>query len=199
MKRTIGGVKRGMHMATEIIGLIGTLLGTALGWLLSNLSQRGKLNIYPTWRDEFRHNDGYGGMASSKSINEAKLYMYYFTLDLYNSSGEPQIMRKIEVAFYNDKEELFRDTPEDDSTGRSNGPLRFYDKVLPLTIPAKTVYTLRLHGGFWDSDERFSKIWETNNIAITYRNYRNKEQKVIIKNDDFIDYFENHSAKEEKI
>ena len=50
-------------MLPEIIGVIGTLLGIVLGWVLSNLSQRGKLNIYPTWRDEFQHNDGYGGMA----------------------------------------------------------------------------------------------------------------------------------------
>ena len=185
-------------MSPEIIGVIGTLLGTVLGWLLSNLSLRGKLNIYPTWRDEFQHNDNLGGMANSKSREEAKLYMYHFTLDLYNSSGEPQIMRKIEVAFFHDKEELFRDTPEDDSTGRSSGPLRFYDEVLPITIPAKTVYTVKLHGGFWDSDNRFSQIWRANKIMLTYRDCKDREQKVLINKEDFSRYFENHPVKEEK-
>ena len=41
----------GVNLYPEIIGVIGTLLGTVFGWLLSNLSQRGKLNTYPMWRD----------------------------------------------------------------------------------------------------------------------------------------------------
>ena len=191
-------MNNGANVYPEIIGVIGTLLGTVLGWLLSNLSQRGKLNTYPTWQDEFQHNDNRGGMENSKSKEEAKLYMYHFTLDLYNSSGEPQIMRKIEVTFFHDKDELFRDTPEDDSTGRSSGPLRFYDEVLPITIPAKTVYTVKLHGGFWDSDNRFSQIWRTNKIMLTYRDSKDREQKVLINEEDFSRYFENHPVKEEK-
>ena len=185
-------------MLPEIIGVIGTLLGTVLGWVLSNLSQRGKLNIYPTWRDEFRHNDGYGGMAKSRNQDEAKLFMYYLTLDLYNSSGEPKIMRKIEVAYFRDKHELFRDTPDDDSTGRSNGAIRFYDKILPITIPAKTVYTIKLHGGFWDSEDKFSQIWETNKVMLAYRDDRDKEKKIIIVKDDFDHYFENHPVIQEE-
>ena len=184
-------------MSPEIIGVIGTLLGTVLGWLLSNLSQRGKLNIYSMWRDEFQHNDNLGGMVNSQSKEEAKLYMYHFTLNLYNSSGEPQIMRKIEITFFHDKEELFRETPEDDSTGRSSGPLRFYDEVLPITIPGKTVFTVKLHGGLLDSDKRFSRIWKTNKIMLTYRDRSNKEKNVLIKKDDFSRYFENHPLTED--
>lgn len=187
-----------VNVLAEIIGVIGTLLGTVLGWLLSNLSRRGKLNIYSIWRDEFQHNDNLGGMSHSKNKDEAKHYMYHFTIDLYNSSGDPQIMRKIEVAFFRDKEELFRDTPKDDSTGRSSGVIRFYDEVLPITIPAKTVSTMKLHGGFWDSDERFSQIWRANKIVLTYRDSRNKEQRNLIKKDDFTKYFENHPVKEDK-
>ena len=37
-----------------IIGVVGTLLGTILGWILSNLSKRGKLRIFSTWKDEFQ-------------------------------------------------------------------------------------------------------------------------------------------------
>ena len=182
----------GVNICPEIIGVIGTLLGTVLGWLLSNLSRRGKLNIYPTWQDGFSYNDNYGGMANSKSKEEVKRYRYYFTLDLYNSSGEPQIMRKIEVAFFHDKEELFRATPKDDSTGHSRGPLLCYDEVLPITIPARTVYTVKLHGGFGYPDNRFSQIWRTNKIMLTYRDRKDKERKVLINKNDFSRYFENY-------
>ena len=96
------------------------------------------------------------------------------------------------------KEELFRDTPADDSTRRSSGLCRFYDKVLPITIPAKTVYTVKLHGSFWDSDERFSQIWRTNKIMLTYCDRKDKERKVLINQYDFSQYFANHPVKEEK-
>ena len=40
-----------------IIGVIGTLAGTILGWGLNSLSQRGKLNFYVhSWKEEFQVN-----------------------------------------------------------------------------------------------------------------------------------------------
>ncbi len=179
-----------------VIGVIGTLLGTVLGWVLSSLSKRGKLKVFPSWRDEFQHEDGVGGFAISKRREEAKLYSYHFSLDLYNSSGEPRIMRRIEVAFSENRKELFRDTPKDDSTGHSSGPVRFYDDILPITIPAKTVITVRLHGGFWNSEEYFSKIWSTKKVFLKYRDARDREKRVLIKKDDFSRYFENHHVDE---
>ena len=179
-------------MKAAIVGVIGTLLGTVLGWLLNSLSRRGKLRIYPKWTDLFLHNDDIGGMVQSTNWNEAIVYSYYLSFDLYNSSGEPMIMRKIEVAFFNKKCELFRDVPQDDSTGRSDGVLRFYDDVSPITVPSKTVYTLKLHGGFRNSDIRFKKLYDIRKISLTYRNEHNKEKKIPIIREDFSHYFENH-------
>ena len=96
------------------------------------------------------------------------------------------------MAFFHDKEELFRDTPKDDSTGHSRGPMVYYEDVLPITIPAKTVYTLKLHGGFGNSNNHFSQIWRTNKIMLTYHNRKDKERKVMINKNDFSRYFENH-------
>lgn len=106
-------------------------------------------------------------------------------------------MRKIEVTYFRDKYELFRDTPEDESTGRISGATRFYEKVLPITIPAKTVYTVKLRGGFWNSSCKFSQIWEANKVMLSYRDGRNKEKKILITKDGFDHYFESHSVVQE--
>ena len=103
-------------------------------------------------------------------------------------------MRRIEVAFAESKKDLFRDTPKDDSTGHGNGPVRFYDDIMPITIPAKTVMTVKLHGGFWNSEDCFSKIWSTKKVFLNYRDARDREKRVLIKKDDFSQYFENHNA-----
>ena len=176
-----------------IIGVVGTLLGTILGWILSNLSKRGKLRIFSTWKDEFQCPDRMGSMEASKSREGASLYTYHLTLDLYNNCGEPRIMRMIEIAFIKDKQELFRDTPDDDSTAYISCHARFYSKVQPITIPAKTVYTMSLHGGLWKTESNFQKIWNTNKIVLTYRDDKDKEKKVLLKKCDFSKYFENQT------
>jgi hypothetical protein len=71
-----------------------------------------------------------------------------------------------------------------------------YNEVLPITIPAKTVDTVMMRGGFGNSDNRFSQILGTNKIMLTYRDYKDKEKKLLIKKYDFSRYFENHLVKE---
>ena len=67
-------------MEAALIGVIGTLLGTILGWGLNNVSRWGKLSCYPIWSDEFSHNDNYGSMARSSNREEAKMYGYNIKL-----------------------------------------------------------------------------------------------------------------------
>lgn len=35
-----------MEVAAALIGVVGTILGTILGWPLNSFSQRGKLSVY---------------------------------------------------------------------------------------------------------------------------------------------------------
>ena len=110
-----------------IITAIFTLFGTILGWLLNNLSRRGKLCIYPTWEDSFLNGDGGGGETKARSVEEAKHYTYKLVLEVYNSSADPKIMRNIQIAFFQCSKgyfslfykELFRVTPYGDTIKRS--------------------------------------------------------------------------------
>lgn len=170
--------------------IIGTLLGTTLGWMLNSFSRHGKLIIYAVWEDKFQKNNNYGSMEDS-SIDEAQYYHYELCLDLYNSSGESLIMRKTEVVFLNKENKiLFRDIPYDDSTKRYIGAVHSYKKVQPITIPAKTIITLKLHGGIWDSEEQFKKLLETARIMIFYRNEKDKEKKQLITEFNLKKYFD---------
>ena len=179
-----------------IISVIGTLLGTVLGWFLNNLSKNGRLNIYPSWKDEFQKRDSLGSMSSSKSKDEAEHFIYSLSIDIYNSCGDPKIMRQIEVVFFKGKRELFRIDPLDDRTMHRSGPMNLFDKLKPLTIPAKTVDTVKLHGGFSLSKEKYSKIWDVNKIMLVYRDGRNKEKRVLITKKEFSHYYDNYKPEE---
>lgn len=175
-------------MQSGIYGIIGTLLGTILGWILSEFSKIGRLNIFSSWKDEFEKNEK-GSMVQSNSKDSSESYTYHASIDIYNSSAFPMIMREIEIVFFKDKKELFRDVPQDDLTKKISGSFSSYDDISAITIPAKSVYSVRLHGGFWNNDDRFKKIWNTNRVILTYRDKRNKLRKQIIINKDYNEYF----------
>lgn len=168
------------NIYVAIISVIGTILGTILGWVLNNLSKQGKLHIYSTWSDSFLRDDDYGGMIECKSKEEVTHYRYKITLELHNSSGDPTIMRRIEILFSKNKKELFRLTPNDESKVHNLGPLIHYDSVQSLTIPANSVCTLKLRGGISASDDCFEKLWDVNQLWVTYIDEKNKEKKVLV-------------------
>lgn len=173
-----------------VIGVIGTILGTILGWVLNSISSRGKLEIFiSSWNEEFKYND-MGVMIPSKSKEQTEYYHYNLTLDLYNSSGETKIMRNIEVVFSDRKSIVYKSIPKDDDTKRCSGPLTFYDDVVPLNIPPKTITQLRLHDGSWHSGDGLEFIWNTQTIYLTYFDEKGKEKKVNIKAENYANHFD---------
>lgn len=105
-----------MELKMAILGIIGTIFGTELGWVLNSFSKSGKLNIYiQKWEDTFQYNDKHGFMTPSLSIEQTEYYSYVLELDLYNSSGETKIMRNTEILFIANKEIVEISVPHDDA------------------------------------------------------------------------------------
>lgn len=179
-----------------LIGIAGTILGTVLGWLLNNISNNGKLNVYvASWKDEFEYNNQ-GHMVPSTSIEQTKYYSYHLTLDLYNSSASPKIMRNIKILFSNDATVLKSSIPYDDSTrhGGVNYSPVYYDEISPLNISPKSVLTINLHNGEWQEGSSLNYIWDTSSIYLQYNDEKNKVKTILIKKEDYKNFFmkENH-------
>jgi len=77
-----------------------------------------------SWKDSFEYNKE-GFMAQSLSKEQTESYSYQLTLDLYNSSGEVKIMRDIAIIYSDNKNELHKSKPKDDTTMRHSGPSVF--------------------------------------------------------------------------
>jgi hypothetical protein len=178
-----------------IIGVVGTILGTILGWILNTVSDHGKLNVYiSSWVDSIEYNNEIGCMVPSINEERTEYYSYKLTLDLYNSSGEAKIMRNILIIYSGDKCELYKSLPKDDDTIRCSGAVSFYDDIVPVNIPPKTIIQLKLHDGSWHQNGGLDFIWKTNKIYITYIDEKNKIKKLAIKSEDYSCYFENHGV-----
>lgn len=184
-------------MQIAVLGILGTLGGTVLGWVLNNLSKKGKLNIYvSSWKNKFEFLDERGCAESSKTKEQTEYYSYKLSLDIYNSCGEPKIMRNIKVLFAENKNILFESVPKDDVTKRNSNALIFYDDVSATNIPAKTVVKLNLHNGFRKdekaSDDIFESLWKVNTIYLQYTDENNRGRKVVLKKEEYKDYFTEH-------
>ena len=163
---------------TALIGVLGTLAGTILGWGLNSLSKIGKLNIYiNNWQDSFTCTGKYGETVESHSIEQTEFYSFSLSLDVYNSSDDTQIMRDLIICFRSGKKELKNCVPNDTSTKRLSKPFVLYDKVSVINIPAKSALAINLNHGFSKTGEGIDFIWQTDNIILKYKDKHNREKR----------------------
>lgn len=160
----------GVEVLTAAIGVIGTLVGTILGWALNNLSSMGKLRIYVcSWEDSFTFYH-MGREVASNSIEETKCYSFNTSLDLYNSSGETKIMRDIRIVFTDGKNVLWSATPNDQDTRLSAAHTIHFDEVAPINVPPKVVSKLNLQNGVWEEEGLHDFIWKSKRVYLQYIN-----------------------------
>ena len=164
-----------------MVGVIGTILGTVLGWFLNSISNRGKIKLFiSSWENEFRCRNEYGDMVKTPAPEKVEYYSCSFALDIYNSSGEPKIMRNIQLAYNNGKSDVIKHIPQDEDSRRNSSGLIRYDDIIPLTIPAKSVFQIHLRDGLWHQSTEFPSLWNVEKVYLLYTDENNKEKRTLI-------------------
>lgn len=160
-----------------IMGIVGTLAGTLLGWFLNQLSQRGKLHIFVmNWHNYFTHTDAEGCEVCSCSLDEAVNYSFELEMDIYNSSNITKIMRDIKVIFLCGKATLLAYTPEDSASLKYVNCSARYNKIDCLNIPANHTVRKKLRGLLDLTKD--SSIKKTDRIRLSYIDSK-KHTKII--------------------
>jgi len=183
-----------LELKIAILGIIGTILGTVVGWLLNNISRTGKLNVYISgWKDTFQYNK-IGCMSPSTTIEQTEYYSYELETDLYNSSADTKIMRNVEIVFMDGKHPIKTSIPHDDATKVHRQYFASYYDVEPINIPPKTVLKYKLVNGYNNENDGLDFIWNTTNIVLSYTNEKCKIKKIPIKAENYRNYFERHNC-----
>lgn len=186
-----------IEIIIALIGVGATIVGTVLGWILNNLSNKGKLNIFvSSWEDSFEHSNLLGEMIPCSKCSEVEYYTYKISLDIYNSSGNTRIMRNIQIVFSDGKHDLRKETPQDDATKRVSSPIVYYDDVGPINIPPKKVINVALHGGARNKDGELDFIWMSQKVYLTYANEKNKIRRKLLKIENYENYFDTHKQED---
>lgn len=182
-----------------MVGVIGTILGTVLGWFLNSISNRGKIKLFiSSWENEFRCRNEYGDMVKPPAPEKVEYYSCSFALDIYNSSGEPKIMRNIQLAYNNGKSDVIKHIPQDEDSRRNSSGLIRYDDIMPLTIPAKSVFQIHLRDGFWHQSTEFPSLWNVEKVYLLYTDENNKEKRTLINEKSIKQCFDEYKSQLQK-
>lgn len=177
-------------LGVAIIGVIGTLLGTVLGWFLNVLSNKGKITVYlSSWTDAFRHNDNEGLITISTTESQAEYYEFECSLDIYNSSSDTKILRDIKIVFRKGKNKLFGIDPDDKKTKRSASGRTIYDRITAQNIPPKSVVRVDMVSGLWIKEAQLERVFSTDSVYLEYFDEKNKLHRTMIKSINYQNYF----------
>lgn len=164
----------------QLIGVLGTLMGTILGWLLHLLSNNlGKIHIS---LDEYRD------QKSNK--NE---YAYIAKIFIYNTSPKQQCIRNIRFLFARYRcKILFKSVPSEGKCSFETVSTKREDKVGMISINSYD------QNEFIFSDlideVRYEKLAEVRKIYLVYEDKKNNTKKKLIKSDFKIDSVEKNKS-----
>lgn len=157
-----------LDYAPQLIGVLGTLMGTILGWLLHLLSNNsGKIHIS---LDDYR---------DQKSNNE---YAYIAKIFIYNASHKQQCLRNIRFSFtrYSWKI-LFESVPAEGKCSFETVRTKRENKVGMISINSDAqcefIFSCLIDGASYDKLSKVRKVY------LVYEDKKNNTKKKLIKAD----------------
>ncbi|WP_054956489.1 hypothetical protein [Paenibacillus dakarensis] len=160
-------------------GIIGALLGVMMTLILTEIFKKmGKLKFYKKSLDigyEIRERDSWGQEVNKNVDNKygANFFGIELTLEIYNSSDTPKILRDVKLAFYNGKHKKLSVDPEDKSTERYAAASMWRDKFGLINIKPKEIISVSLVYHCNDQDT-LNQIKKSNKVYLESRDYKNK-------------------------
>ena len=169
----------------SLIELAIVTFGELVAWILERVGAKGKLKIYiKSYQNDFFCSDGLGGQLTSKSVDKTEHYELSFDLDFINKSKKSKILREINVVFNDGKKDILTHSVHE-------GHKQFNDALESLNISPNSIESYSFRTAL--NKNNLNAIWRTKKIYFTYKNENNHTCKVLITNEDFSKYFENHN------
>lgn len=166
-------------------GIIGTLLGVMMTLILTEVFKKmGRMKFYKKSLDvgyEIRERDSWGHEVIKivNNKNEASFFKTELTLEIYNSSDTPKILRDVKLVFYNGKSKMLSADLDDKSTERIAASSLRRDKMGLINIKPKEIMSVSLVYYCHDQDV-LGQIKKSDKIYLESRDYKNKVRRVFL-------------------
>jgi hypothetical protein len=176
------------QLLLTIFGIVGTLLGTLMGWVLNNLSQKGKLSFYIiTWSNSYAGGiSPFGGYGGINNFSEVDVYTYETIVEVYNSSGINKIIRDVSICFFDGKKQILSNRPCDLTTRKTSVAGTIMSEFRSVNILPKTIAQLNFGGSI--HKEKLSLLKKSNNVRMLYSDEKGREKRVHLFSEGIMDF-----------
>ena len=185
-------IKRaGVSMSSDAFwGVLGTLLGTIIGYLLSEMHNHGRLHCFvKSWIAYFEIKDEGDRFIGCRKPNRPQYFNYCFTIEIYNSSRLPKVIRDGKIVFYKDEEPIAEFIPNDKKRETKYFHYSEYSELLAFCVPATDVITLDLLGNIFGDDTGFPFLEIADEVYFQYKNEKDKTERWKIADVKYDSYF----------
>lgn len=165
-----------INIIKEFEGIIGALAGVLVTLAYTEyLKRKGKVVIYVVDRKwEYHTFDRVGYLPNGKANSDLHDLTIEISLDIYNSSELPRVMRDIQLEFYVDKSLVHTSLPKDEATKRyTQISIEFEDfsinNIMPRQIQRVNLINYVLFN-------ELSKIEHVDRIRLSYINEDDKKK-----------------------
>lgn len=165
-------------------GIIGTLLGVALTMSLTEYLKRlGKLIFFITQKEVTfkveRKNEYLETIFEvTDDKGEADFLLVDVLIEIYNSSGTPNILRDVKLSLYDNNQCKLSVTPEDKTTEKYTAMAYYREEFRHINIKPKEIIAIHLVYSF--NKEQVEEIKDCNKLFLESRDSDGKKHKVLI-------------------
>jgi hypothetical protein len=164
----------------EFEGILGTILGSITTLIVSDLlRKKGKLKTYLIeWQGKYETFRDVGCSRLGKEDSDFYDYSFSYTLQVYNKSDTPKIMRNFKVKFYKEKREMFSFIPNDEATRKFSSHAYYVDRMEVINIKPKEIQVLKQSG--YINYEELNSIEESSKVELIYYDEKDKKRTIML-------------------
>lgn len=143
------------------------------------LRKRGKLKIYLSKYDaKFETFKDVGCSMGGKRDEDFYGYDMKYTIQVYNKSDTPKIMRDFRVIFFKDKKEVYSLVPSDEGTRRYTAHVSRVDEMEISNIAPKEIQVL--DQTVYIMYDELDRIEGVNKVELQYKDEKDKNKKYVL-------------------
>lgn len=169
-----------LQILNDFQGIIGTILGTVATLVVTDiLKKKGKLRIYlPKYKVKYDSYDSVGCFSDGDEKSRFYGFSMKYTIQVYNQSDSPKIMRDFHLVFFKDKKEIYSIVPKDEGTRRYSSHISSVDEMEISNVSPKEIQVMDHSVYFFEGE--MHNIEGANLVELQYRDEKNRKRKFVI-------------------
>jgi hypothetical protein len=171
-----------LQILNSFQGIIGAILGSVTTLVVTDiLKKKGHLKSYLiSYDDNFQSFQDVCCSLDGKKEEDIYAYHAGYTIQIYNKSDTPKIMRDFKLIFKENKKERHSLIPHDEETRSYSRPFSYPEKMEVVNIAPKEIQVLKQ--SICVIYDMLDRIEGANKVELQYKDEKDRKRKIALSN-----------------